>query len=216
MAVQHSKYTTNTELYTLKWWVLYYVTYSNRKINVLMYRSVILGEGLVNHGFGGMAMLSMIIMAAHAHCVPTVVLRTRHVFVPHNCSLSGWVLSLPSWSRWGDWGTGRSGDFCKVTQLGHGSEASHQQSGLWVCIWTLILYYCLQSSKVTAGRIRKRQSREVMWVQELKVAQLNVGTGSACSKGYLHKQISTPSGCHANAKADVRPFWPLFVQIWGT
>lgn len=40
------------------------------------------------------------------------------------------------------------------------------------------------------------------------MAQLNVGTGSACSKGYLHKQISAPSGCRANADTDVRPVGP--------
>ena len=70
-----------------------------------------------------------------------------------------------------------------------------RQSGSGACI--PVLCSCLVSSEVTAGHWISKQSERPCMCRSPGWPSLNVGTRWASSRGYLHKQISSP-GCRAN------------------
>lgn len=138
-----------------------------------------------------------VIIAWHACHAPASLLRVRRLLTRVILTAGPqMVLSSPTLYRWGDGGAGRTGDLFKVTQLGHGrASLPTRQSGSGACI--PVLCSCLVSSKVTTGHGNSKQSESSCMCRSPGWPSLNVGTRWASSRGYLHKQISSP-GCRAN------------------
>lgn len=141
--------------------------------------------------------------AAHAYCVPAIVLRTRHVS-------TRLIFTTASWG-----GGCHDPLFIAERTEAQGSQVTCVRShSCSMAEWgSLVLCFCLASSKVTAGRIWERQWEKPCKYRSSGWPMCTLAQAQPAAKVICTNRLAPLAVVPALGLTSA--LWPLFAQSWG-